>query len=275
MSGPDWEMDVPWPTAGEQRIYDLAQPWAPGMPHHPAHPPYAFALTKAHGDVVYRGGVSASSELISLGGHVGTHVDALGHVARDGRIHGGEDVTEGQSYTEGLGRGSIESVRPFLARAHLVDAPRLFGRDPEPDDEVTDEHLAEWFAERGEPEPGSVVLVRTGWDVHWNDNATFLGSRDGTPGVALSGARWLTDREVAATGADTIAYEPVPAPGLPVHVHLLVEEGVHIMEALNLAELAGDEVWEFFFVAVPLRIRGGTGSPIRPLAVAPAGSDGR
>lgn len=275
MSGADWTMEIPWPEAGGQRVYDLAQPYAPGMPHHPAHPPYAFALTKAHGDVVYRDGVSASAELIAFGGHVGTHVDALGHVAQHGRIHGGEDITAHQSYTEGLGRGTIEDVAPFLARGHLVDAPRLFGRDLEPDDAVTGRHLAEWFGEHPQPEPGSVVLVRTGWDAYWDDNATFLGSEDGTPGVDVSGARWLTERGVTATGADTIAYEPVPAPGLPVHVHLLVEEGVHIMEALDLAGLAGDEVWEFFFVAVPLRIRGGTGSPVRPLAIAAAEGEDR
>ena len=55
---------------------------------------------------------------------------------------------------------------------------------------------------------------------------------------------------------------------MPVHVHLLVESGIHIIEALNLEELARDRVYEFVFVAAPLKIRGGTGSPIRPLALA-------
>jgi kynurenine formamidase len=55
---------------------------------------------------------------------------------------------------------------------------------------------------------------------------------------------------------------------MPVHVHLLVESGIHIIEALNLEELARDRVYEFVFVAAPLKIRGATGSPIRPLALA-------
>jgi len=59
----------------------------------------------------------------------------------------------------------------------------------------------------------------------------------------------------------------VPAAAMPVHVHLLVESGIHIIEALNLEELAAAKVHEFLFVAAPLRIRGGTGSPIRPLAL--------
>jgi kynurenine formamidase len=54
---------------------------------------------------------------------------------------------------------------------------------------------------------------------------------------------------------------------MAVHVHLLVESGIHILEALNLEELAAARVYEFLFVAAPLKIRGGTGSPIRPFAV--------
>jgi kynurenine formamidase len=54
---------------------------------------------------------------------------------------------------------------------------------------------------------------------------------------------------------------------MPVHVHLLVESGIHIIEILNLEELARDRVYTFVFVAAPLKIRGGTGAPIRPLAI--------
>ena len=66
-----------------------------------------------------------------------------------------------------------------------------------------------------------------------------------------------------------LAFEKVPAPAMPVHVHLLVEVGIHIMECLNLEELAAARVYEFLFVAAPLKIRGATGAPIRPLAINP------
>jgi kynurenine formamidase len=72
---------------------------------------------------------------------------------------------------------------------------------------------------------------------------------------------------VFAAGSDTLAFEKIPAATMPVHVHLLVESGIHIMECLNLEELAAAGVREFLFIAAPLKIRGGTGAPMRPLAV--------
>ena len=54
---------------------------------------------------------------------------------------------------------------------------------------------------------------------------------------------------------------------MEVHIHLLVEKGIHIIECLDLEELARDRVKEFLFVALPLKMPGGTGSPIRPVAL--------
>ncbi|MQA83556.1 MAG: cyclase family protein [Streptosporangiales bacterium] len=264
-------MDVPWPAAGQMRVYDLAQPLHTGIPHHPNHPPYAFTLTKRHGDVVYEGEVSSAAELITTGGHVGTHVDGLAHVSCGGRLHGGVDVADHQSYGEGVRVHGIHEIAPFAAGGHLVDVPGLLGRALTPDDGVTAGMLEDWFAEHPAPGPGSVVCVRTGWDAYWSEPARFLGVGSGAPGVELSGARWLTERGILATGADTVAYERTPSPSLPVHVHLLVDSGVFIMEAMNLAGLASSRSYEFFFTATPLKIRGGTGSPIRPLAFVPAG----
>ncbi len=65
-----------------------------------------------------------------------------------------------------------------------------------------------------------------------------------------------------------MAFEKVPASSMPVHVHLLVESGIHIIECLNLEEVAAERCHTFLFTATPLKIRGGTGSPIRPLAIA-------
>jgi kynurenine formamidase len=73
---------------------------------------------------------------------------------------------------------------------------------------------------------------------------------------------------VFAVGSDTIAFEKVPSADMAVHVHLLVESGIHIIEVLQLEELAKDRVREFTFVAAPLKIEGATGAPVRPLAFA-------
>jgi kynurenine formamidase len=262
-----WTLDVPWPRSSRVRVYDLAHRLEPGIPHHPNHPPYSFTLTKQHGEVMYPDGVSAAAEMITTGGHVGTHVDGLGHVSKDGKLYGGASILGDQSYTGGVGPHSVEGMAPLMARGHLVDVPRVVGRDLEPGDGVDAGVLMTWFADRPEPEPGDIVLIRTGWGRHWQDVGTYLGTSTGTPGIDVSGARWLTERRISATGADTIAYERLPSPALEVHVHLLVEHGVPIMEAMSLDELAADEVWQFFFSAAPLRIGGGTGSPIRPLAI--------
>ena len=88
------------------------------------------------------------------------------------------------------------------------------------------------------------------------------------------GARWLAERRVVAAGADTTAFEQVPAGDghrvLPVHRILLVEHGIHIVEHLALEEAAAQGLTEFLFVLTPLRIVGGTGSPVRPVAVVAA-----
>ena len=126
---------------------------------------------------------------------------------------------------------------------------------------------------RPAPGPGPIVLVRPGWMQYWADPDRYIGLSTGLPGVTLDGARWLSDRGILATGSDTMNYEHKPDSkiiNLPVHVHNLVEQGIPIIESLDLESLAGSGATEFFFIAVPLRIRGGTGSPIRPLALVTA-----
>ena len=79
------------------RFYDLAHSYFAGMPHFPTHPPFVFGLTRKHGDMVLEGGVSSSAESIALGGHVGTHIDALCHFSCDGKLHGGVEAKAVQS----------------------------------------------------------------------------------------------------------------------------------------------------------------------------------
>lgn len=262
-----WNMDVAFPASGPQRVFDLAQQMYTGIPHHPAHPPYSFVLTKRHGDIVYPGGASGAAAMITTGDHVGTHVDGFAHVALLGKLYNGVDVTDHQSFTGGMAVHSVHEMAPIVAPGHVVDLPTLLGRDVTPEDGVTGDHLAEWFSEHGtEPTAGSVVLIRTGWDAFWQDPPRFLGVDTGAPGMAIDGARWLSERRIRASGCDTVAYEQMPNAELDVHVHFLVDHGISIMEAMNLRPLVEAAAWSFFFVAAPLSIRGGTGSPIRPLA---------
>lgn len=234
------------------RLVDLAQPYYPGMPHWPTHPPFAIAPTKQHGDFVLANGASSSAELIALGTHVGTHMDAPCHFSLDGRFHRGLDARA----------LAVDAFGPLLARGLLFDAAP--GAELAEDAVITADELAASL----EPQPGDVVLVRTGWGRRWRDARRFLnGQRQ--PGLSLDAARWLSSRGVRAIGADNVALERIPSAEMPVHVHLLVEAGVLILECLNLEALAEAGAREFLFLAAPLRIEGATGAPVRPLALLP------
>jgi kynurenine formamidase len=241
-----------------------------GMTHHAAHPPFSYALVKKHGEHNYPGGISTAMELLTMAGHSGTHVDAIGHISLDGCILGDRPIDPHQSWTEGVSIGSVEELPPLFGPGHLVDGEELFGRELTNADGFGADELERWFADRPAPEPGSIVLLRTGYMKHWHEPERYLGIGLGLPGLALSGARWLTERGVRAVGGDTASFEHKPVwttVSMNVHVHLLVRSGVPIMESVNLEGLAADRVHDgFFFMAAPLRIKGGTGSPIRPLA---------
>ena len=262
-------MSRPWNALAGARVFDLAQPFYVGMPHSPTHPPFLFSLTKRHGDVVGPSGHSSASDAVAMSGHTGTHIDALCHFSCDGKFHGGDPVEGAQSYSGGIERLSVDTVSPILRRGVLLDVAGLSGgAELAADFEILPEHLESAARSQGvEVLPGDVVLLRTGWARYWGDAARYVGGGHG-PGPGSAGARWLSERGVFAAGSDTLAFERVPAAEMPVHVHLLVEKGIYILECLNLEELAASRVYEFLFVAAPLKIRGGTGAPVRPLAIA-------
>jgi kynurenine formamidase len=259
---------------GEHRVYDLAHSYFAGMPHFPTHPPFVFGLTRKHGDMIFEGGASSSAESIALGGHVGTHIDALCHYSCDGMLHGGVEANTVQNDSSGFSKLGADTIPPILRHGVLLDIAAQMGLDALPADfAITPEHLdAALKTAKTNIGPGDVVLLRTGWARYFGNTAQFVTGGQGHavtgPGPEIDGARWLSERGVFAAGSDTIAFEKVPAARMPVHVHLLVETGIHIIEALNLEGLSRDRIYEFVFIAAPLKIRGGTGSPMRPLALA-------
>lgn len=258
----------------QSKVYDLAQPYFTGMPHYPTHPPFLFGLTKKHGDMVAEGGVSSAADAIALGSHVGTHIDALCHFSCGGKLHGGMEASVVQSDAGGIREHSVDTIAPILRRGVLLDIAAHQRLDAlAAAFSITAEHLdAAADAQKVNVQKGDVVLLRTGWARYWSDAGRYITGGQGAvptgPGPELEGARWLSKHGIFAAGADTAAFEKVPAASMPVHVHLLVDSGIHIIEALNLEELSRDRIYEFVFVAAPLKIRGGTGSPIRPFALA-------
>jgi len=261
-----------WKLLADARVYDLSQPLQQSIPVSPNHPGFRMALLRRHGDMVRADGSSASNELIVMGAHTGTHIDALCHVSLNGLLYGGQDANEAQKggLFSVLGMDTVPIV---FCRGVMLDIPALLGVEvlgagmP-----ITSEHLSKACERQGvEVSPGDAVLIRSGWPKYWNDSETFVGLSGGVPGPDESAAAWLTNRRVRVTGAETIAYECIyPGRGhslLPVHRKLLVESAICIIESMNLTELARENVSEFLFVLTPLKIVGGTGSPVRPIAV--------
>lgn len=258
------------------RVIDLGRPLTVGMPQSPNHPAYWHSLPRRHGDMVRADGGSAANDMISMGTHVGTHIDALAHVSQEGKLYGGLDVAdalEGGRYA----RLGVHTIAPMVCRGVLLDVPTALGvASLDPGYEITVADLAATLARQGTVlEPGDVVLVRSGWGRHFGvDDELFKGQRSGVPGVGEAGATWLADHGPRAVGADTIAFERL-APGaghglLPAHRVLLVERGIYIVETMDLEQLAREGLHEFLFVLSPLPLFGATGSPVRPLAVVTA-----
>ncbi|MGW0890239.1 cyclase family protein [Saccharopolyspora sp. NPDC002578] len=257
------------------RTIELGHPLYTGMAGSPNHPGFRMTLERRHGDAVRPDGGSASNEVIVTGGHTGTHVDALAHVSHEGRLHGGADAAESQRGGKHTVHGA-ETIPPMVTRGVFLDVAALHGVDVlEPGYGITADDLAR-AAERvgAEPGPGDVAVVRTGWGRLFSDATAYVGKETGVPGMTVDGAQWLVERGIVATGTDTTAYEQIPAGAghrvLPVHRVLLVEHGIHIVEHLALEDAAEAELGEFLAVFAPLRIVGGTGAPVRPLAVVPA-----
>ncbi|MFJ8603028.1 cyclase family protein [Streptomyces shenzhenensis] len=266
------------------RVLDLGRRLYVGMPQSPNHPAYWHTLPRRHGDRVRADGGSAANDMLVMGTHVGTHIDALAHVSHNGRLFGGADARaagEGGFYRD----HGVHTIAPMVCRGVLLDVPAALGAEVcEPGYEITVADLETTERLQGTPvERGDAVLIRSGWGRRFDapDRDTFIGHDSGVPGVGEAGAQWLAGRGVHAAGADSIAFERL-APGaghssLPAHRVLLVESGVYIVETLDLEEIAAQKVHEFTFLLSPLPLFGATGSPVRPLAVVagPAAEDGR
>jgi kynurenine formamidase len=259
------------------RVFDLEQLRFAGMPLHPVHKPgYFYALHRRHRDT-YRpqqhGPRSGASGVLTMMEHSGTHIDALSHQACDLEFFGGVRVDDVER-SDGYRAHGAETIKPLLARGVLLDMARWKGVDHlPPDSSVGADELSACAAAQGvEVRPGDVLLVRTGFGPFWNDEPKYLAAT----GIAKSGSIWAAERKVVAVGADNMAWDamherdPDTKMTLFGHAHLLVRHGIHIIENLNLEELSAAGHVEFTFVGVPLKFKGATGSPIRPLALVEA-----
>lgn len=220
--------------------------------------------------------LSYNDEMVSCElGQVGTQFDGVGHIStligtEPVYYNGFKQSAVGGTY--GLKKLGVHNVRPFFTRGILIDALGPTGGDRLPIGHVvTVADVQAALARQGvrEPGEGDVALVRTGHGRLWmKDNAEF---NRGAPGIGVSVAKWLIDRKVCVVGTDQWAGEAVPGEDkdrpFECHQWLIMMNGIHLHENLDLEALAANRVWEFAYVFTPLRLKGATGSPGEPIAV--------
>lgn len=263
-------------------VYDLAQDFFSGMPSftEAGDPPYQFWLThtptgaqrddpfKASAEA--RATVAYTGDAISMYTHVGTHIDSLNHFGLHGRIWNGFSAGEHLG-DRGWDVNGADRIPPIVARGVLIDLPRSKGLTELPaNHRITPQDVrAALTAQRIAIRRGDVVLIRTGKGAFFNDANAY---KRAPAAITVATAQWIAAQGAMIVGVDMINPEPVPSEHddnyLPVHTFLLGEQGMPIIENLNLEAPARDRVYEFAFIGTPLKLRGASGAPIRPIAMA-------
>ncbi len=184
---------------------------------------------------------------IHTGEHTGTHFDAPVHwaTARDGQ--------------------DVSRVTRFVAPAVVLDFAARAAADPDFLLEI--EHVREWEAQHGSLPEGGWVLYRTGWDARGEDQDEFLNGGH-SPGISPACAKWLAEQPIMGVGVETVGTDAGAAhsfePAFPCHSFLLGAGKYGLTQLRNLAALPPTGI---VLVAAPLPIVGGSGSPVRVLAL--------
>ncbi len=218
--------------------------------------------------------VAGDSYSVQYHGFAHSHMDGLPHFVHKGQMYNGFSVDELQA--DGSNRLGIHNAyKGVFSRGLLIDMPWLRGVEYlEPGTAITSSDLETWEARTGlRVGSGDILLIRTGrWERvrqlgQWN----FVGQAAGSH---ASVAKWLKERDVAVLGSDGVSdVMPSGVEGLmnPLHELVLVGLGMPLLDNLDLDALAETAIeknrWEFLFVGSPLRVQGGTGSPMNPLAL--------
>ncbi len=254
------------------KIYSLQYTLEDEIPVIPGHAPFSISSYLRHSDTEneFEGSAGAATEMVIMGQHTGTHIDALCHFSKkigDQRYFHGNKPVAGSENEKGIHTWSIEKMPPIIQRCVLLDIAGSLSRDVLKDSYViTKADIESCLKYQGiKLKPKDCVLLRTGFSKYWKkDNERFLTSH---AGVNLESARYLVEQGVSVVGGDTPTFEVLPSPKHDVHVYLLVEQGVPIIENLYLDELAQDKVYEFVLIVTPLKLKGATASVIHPIAI--------
>jgi kynurenine formamidase len=203
-------------------------------------------------------------------GQVGTQFDGFAHQTHLNSWYNCQKVDENTDRT-GFKKFGIHNVGALFTRGVMIDVAAFKGVDMLEDNyEITVADLEGALKKQNLTlQPGDAVIIHTGWGKLWGrDNARFQRS---APGIGVAAAEWLARQDPMLAGSDNSAVEitPNPDPQLagPVHQIMLVVNGIHLLENLRLDELAARQVYEFALIVEPLKIQGGTGSTVAPVAI--------
>lgn len=232
------------------RVVDLSHAYGPETLFWPANPPQTFHLeVLSHG--LTPGGFFYAANKFCGPEHGGTHMDAPLHFA------------------EGKWSAADVPAERLVAPAVVLDVRKQAAADP--DYRLTTQDVAAWEAANGRIPAGSIVLLLTGWSERWPDRLRYFGSASTSdptglhfPSYGAEAAKVLLERQVAAIGVDTASIDYGPARDFPVH-RLTAAANVPGLENLaHLDQLPPTGAW---LVALPMKIAGGTGGPLRAIAL--------
>ena len=277
------------PKTGQ--TYELGRIYEQEMPQY-GYRPYFLTVIPAAEAAKEGTGVAQQDYFTGFIGQMGTQYDAFGHQGKTVRMADGslknvyyngfsqDDLTGKNRGVGGLEALGVEHVKPIVTRGILIDIAGYKGVPVlESRYEVTLADVRGALAKQGMNErtiePGDAILFNYGWAMYWNnpqkynDARFFVGENQGSPGIGVEVARWAVDKKASMVGADSccVTIQPPTRPELGNVHHELLFGGVGMLENMDLRELARDRVYEFLYLNLTERIRGATGSPVRPIAI--------
>ncbi len=203
-------------------------------------------------------------------GQVGTQFDGFAHQTIGNSMYNCFKVDE-TATRNGFEKLGVENVGALFTRGVMIDVAALKGVETLPDNyEITAQDLQQALErQKLKLQSGDAAIIHTGWGRLWGkENARYAR---GCPGIGVGAAEWLAKQDPMLVGADNISVEVSPNPdpklSLPIHQIMLVVNGIHLIENLKLDEMAAKRIYEFAFIAQPLKVQGGTGSTVAPIAV--------
>jgi kynurenine formamidase len=256
------------------KVYDLGVELFVGMPTCCVpfgDPNFQIFMTHTPAQDPSKELLSYSGDGVSMYTHTGTHIDALNHFGLHGKIWNQVSAKDALG-VRGWTKSGVDKYPPIVARGVMIDVARAKNMTHLATSyAITVADLQQALKAQGTTlRPGDVVLVRTGVMNLWPDQAKYRLADQ--PGLSLEAAQWLVEGQKSMlVGADNFGVESFPSKDpenfVPVHSYLQAEQGVSLLEALWLEDLSKDGVYEFAFIASPLKFRGGTASPLRPIAI--------